>query len=116
MRKRIEDVEKKYLRKDDLKFNIGDTIDVHFRITEGTRTRIQLFSGVVIGKKGVGISKTFTVRRISYGEGVERVFPFHSPLIDKIAIKKKGKARRAKLYYLRGRKGKKATRVKEKIG
>ncbi len=116
MKKRVAAVEEKYLRGKELKFEIGDTIDVHFRITEGDKTRIQMFTGIVISKKGAGTNAMFTVRRISYGEGVERVFPVNSPLIEKISIKKRGKVRRAKLYYLRLRKGKKATKVKEKVG
>ncbi|MFC1548442.1 50S ribosomal protein L19 [Candidatus Omnitrophota bacterium] len=115
MGKKMESLEKKYMKKDVPQFDIGDTVDVHFSITEGDKTRIQLFSGIVIGQKGAGMGKTFTVRRISYGEGVERVFPLSSPLIEKIKVKKKGKVRRAKLYYLRGKKGKKASKVKEKI-
>ncbi len=113
--KQIAEMEARYAKKDLPRFDIGDTIDVHFKIREEAKTRIQVFSGIVIGKKGGGIRKTFTVRRISYGEGVERVFPLHSPLIEKVTVKKKGKVRRAKLYYLRGKKGKKATKVKEKI-
>jgi large subunit ribosomal protein L19 len=115
MNQKVEKIEARQLKKDVPVFDIGDTIDVHFRITEGDKTRIQLFSGIVIGKKGGGVRETFTVRRISYGEGVERVFPIHSPLIEKVTVKKKGKVKRAKLYYLRGEKGKKATKVKEKI-
>ena len=113
--KKVQDLEKKYMKENPPEFDIGDTVDVHFTIREENKQRIQLFSGIVIGKKGSGVSKAFTVRRISYGEGVERVFPLHSPLIEKIVVKKKGKVRRAKLYYLRGKKGKKATKVKEKI-
>ncbi|MFH1798341.1 MAG: 50S ribosomal protein L19 [Candidatus Omnitrophota bacterium] len=105
----------KYEKKSLTKFAVGDVIDVHFRINEENKTRIQIFSGIVIGKKGQGLGKTFTVRHVSYGEGVERIFPFHSPLIEKIVVKKHGKVRRAKLYYLRGKKGKKAVNVKEKI-
>lgn len=116
MEKKIEGIEKKYVRENKLEFNVGDTIDVHFRITEGDKTRIQLFTGVVISIKGSGTREMFTVRRISYGEGVERIFPVNSPLIERIAVKKRGKVRRAKLYYLRGRKGKKATKVQEKVG
>ena len=115
MKKQIEAVESKYRKTDAPNFSIGDTVDVHFRIKEENKSRIQVFSGIVIGMKGAGMNKSFTVRRISYGEGVERVLPFHSPLIEKIEVKKKGKIRRAKLYYLRGKKGKKATKVKEKI-
>lgn len=108
-------VEKKYLKQDIPQFEIGDTVDVHFKIKEENKMRIQLFNGIVIGKKGKGIGKTFTVRRISYGEGVERVFPLHSPRIEKVVVKKRGQVRRAKLYYLREKTGKKATKVKEKI-
>ena len=115
MRKQIEDLEAKYKKEDVPKFNIGDAVDVHFRIKEEKRTRIQLFSGIVIGRKGKGLNEVFAVRRISYGEGVERIFPIHSPLIEKIEVKKKGSVRRAKLYYLRGKTGKKATKVKEKV-
>ena len=86
---------------------VGDTVRVYVRIKEEGKTRIQVFEGVAIKKKGSGTSATFTVRRISYGEGVERTFPLHSPAIEKIEVKKKGSARRAKLYYLRKRKGKK---------
>lgn len=114
--KQIETLEAKH-KKDVLPdFAIGDTVDVHFMIKEENKMRIQIFSGIVISKKGNSINQNFTVRRISYGEGVERVFPIHSPLIDKVIVKKKGKVRRAKLYYLRQRTGKKATKVKEKVG
>lgn len=115
MKQQIKDLEARYMKKDIPAFDIGDTIDVHFNIKEENKTRIQVFSGIVIGKKGVGVNKNFTVRRISYGEGVERVFPLNSPLISKIVIKKKGRVRRSKLYYLRSKKGKKATKVREKI-
>ncbi|MGB2600424.1 MAG: 50S ribosomal protein L19 [Candidatus Omnitrophota bacterium] len=115
MKKQIENLEKKFAKKDLPQFNIGDTVDVHFNVQEGDKRRIQVFSGIVIGEKGSGIGKSFTARRISYGEGVERVFPLNSPLIDKVEVKKKGKVRRAKLYYLRSKKGKKATKVKEKV-
>ena len=94
--------------------NVGDTIRVHNRIKEGARERIQLFEGTVIAKNGGGISETFTVRRISYGCGVEKTFPIHSPNVVKVDIIRSGKVRRAKLYYLRGRVGK-ASKVKEKI-
>jgi len=116
MKKGMENFEKTYMRKDKLDFKIGDTVDVHFRITEGDKTRIQIFSGITIARKGSGPRETFTVRRISYGEGVERVFPASSPLVEKVVLRKRGKVRRAKLYYLRSRKGKKATKVKEKVG
>ena len=94
--------------------NVGDTIRVHNRIKEGARERIQLFEGTVIAKNGGGISETFTVRRVSYGCGVEKTFPIHSPNVVKVDIIRSGKVRRAKLYYLRGRVGK-AAKVKELI-
>lgn len=115
MKQQIADLEKKHLKEKLPEFNIGDTVDVHFSVKEGDKRRIQVFGGIVIGLKGQGIRKNFTVRRISYGEGVERVFPLNSPLIEKVVINKKGKVRRAKLYYLRDRIGKKASKVKEKI-
>ena len=94
--------------------NIGDTIRVHNKIKEGSRERIQLFEGTVIAKHGGGISETFTVRRVSYGCGVEKTFPIHSPNVEKVEIIRSGKVRRSKLYYLRDRVGK-ASKVKEKI-
>ena len=94
--------------------NVGDTIRIHNRIKEGARERIQLFEGTVIAKHGGGISETFTVRRVSYGVGVEKTFPLHSPNVDKIVVFREAKVRRAKLYYLRDRVGK-AAKVKEKI-
>ena len=110
----IESLTSDLIRTDLPEFNIGDTIKVHVKIKEGNRERIQVFEGTVITKKHGGIQETFTVRRISYGVGVERTFPVNSPKIAKIEIVRKGKVRRAKLYYLRDRVGK-ATRVKEKI-
>ena len=107
---KVEDANKK---SDIPKFQIGDTIDVHQRILEGQKERIQIFNGVVIARKGGGLRESVTVRRIVQGEGVERVFPLHSPKIAKIEVKRAGKVRRAKLYYLRDRVGK-ATRVKER--
>ena len=95
-------------------FNIGDSVKVYIRITEGEKTRTQLFEGTVIAKRGGGISETFTVRRVSYGVGVEKTFPLHSPNVAKVEIVRVGKVRRAKLYYLRDRMGK-ASKVKEKI-
>jgi len=95
-------------------FNVGDTVRVHNKIVEGTRERIQLFEGTVIAKKNGGISETFTVRRISYGVGVEKTFPLHSPRVEKVEVIRAGKVRRAKLYYLRDRVGK-AAKVKELI-
>ncbi len=95
-------------------FRAGDTIEVHYRITEGDKTRIQPYEGVVISKKGEGVSKTFTVRKIGAdGIGVERIFPLYSPNIEKLLVKKKAKVRRAKLYYLREKKGRAAVRLKE---
>src|SRR3712207_4950997 len=90
------------------KFEAGDTVRVHVRVTEGTRTRLQAYEGVVIARKGGGIQESFTVRKISYGEGVERVFPLFSPMVEKVEVVRRGKVRRAKLYYLRGRMGKSA--------
>ena len=95
-------------------FSIGDTVKVHNLIKEGTRERIQIFEGTVIARHGGGISETFTVRKISYGVGVEKTFPIHSPNVEKIVVYREAKVRRAKLYYLRGRVGK-AAKVKEKI-
>ena len=94
--------------------NVGDTIRIHNRIKEGARERIQLFEGTVIAKHGGGISETFTVRRVSYGVGVEKTFPIHSPNVEKIVVFREAKVRRAKLYYLRDRVGK-AAKVKEKV-
>lgn len=94
-------------------FNIGDTVQVHTKIVEGANERIQVFTGIVIARHGGGIKETFTVRRVSYGQGVERVFPLHSPRIVKINIQRSGKVRRAKLYYLRDKIGK-ASKIKEK--
>jgi len=89
-------------------FSAGDTLVVQVRITEGTRTRLQAFEGVCIARSGAGLNESFTVRKISYGEGVERVFPVFSPLVEEIEVKRRGKVRRAKLYYLRDRRGKSA--------
>ncbi len=94
-------------------FAPGDTVKVHVRVVEGNRQRIQVFQGVVIGRKGSGLRETFTVRKLSFGVGVERTFPVHSPIVDKIEVATRGDVRRAKLYYLRGRIGK-AAKVKEK--
>ena len=109
----IEMLEKEQLRSDIPEFWPGDTVKVHAKIIEGNLERIQVFDGVVIGRQGTGVRETFTVRKISYGVGVERVFPVHSPRIEKIVVVRHGKVRRAKLYYLRGLKGK-AARIKEK--
>jgi large subunit ribosomal protein L19 len=94
-------------------FSAGDTLVVQVRITEGTRTRLQAFEGVCIARSGAGVNESFTVRKISYGEGVERVFPLFSPLVEEIEVKRRGKVRRAKLYYLRERRGKSA-RISER--
>ncbi len=109
----IEKIESEQLKENVTPFRVGDSVKVHTRVVEGDKERIQIFSGIVIGERGTGINKAFTVRRISYGEGVERVFPVHSPKIAKIEVEKQGKVRRAKLNYLRGRKGKQAMSVKE---
>ncbi len=96
-------------------FKIGDTVKVHVKIREGERERIQVFEGTVIARKGSGVSSTFTVRRVSYGVGVERVFPVHSPNVAKVEVVRSGKVRRSKLYYLRDRVGK-AAKLKEQLG
>ena len=106
-------VEKKYLKSDVPDFRSGDTVRVHVKVKEGTRERIQVFEGVVIARKHGGLSETFTVRKVSSGVGVERVFPLHCPSISQIEVKTLGKVRRAKLYYLRKRSGKSA-RIKER--
>ncbi len=110
----FDKIEMEQYRKEPAKFNVGDSVRVHTKVVEGDKERIQIFAGVVIGKRGRGLNETFTVRRISYGEGVERVFPIHSPRVDKVEIERQGAVRRAKLTYLRGRIGKGATAVKEK--
>ncbi|HDJ7780619.1 TPA: 50S ribosomal protein L19 [Staphylococcus aureus] len=110
--KLIEAVTKSQLRSDLPSFRPGDTLRVHVRIIEGTRERIQVFEGVVIKRRGGGVSETFTVRKISSGVGVERTFPLHTPKIEKIEVKRRGKVRRAKLYYLRSLRGK-AARIQE---
>ena len=110
--KLIESVEQAHLKKDAPSFLVGDTVDVATRIVEGEKERIQVFSGTVIMKKGRGINEMFTVRRIVNNEGVERIFPLHSPFISKVTVKRSGETRRAKLFYLRDRVGK-ATRLVE---
>jgi len=107
-------IESEQFRKDDAKFNVGDSVKVHTKVVEGDKERIQIFAGVVMGRRGTGLNETFMVRRISYGEGVERVFPLHSPRVDKIEVEREGQVRRAKLTYLRKRLGKGATLVNEK--
>ena len=109
----IKMLEEEQIRKDIPDFNVGDTVQVHYRIIEGTRERIQVFEGTVIKKQGGGVGETFTVRRLSYGVGVERTFPINSPRIDKLVVTRRGRVRRAKLYYLRDRQGKSA-KVKDK--
>lgn len=109
----IDTLAKEQQKTDVTKFKVGDGVRVHTRVREGDKERIQIFAGIVIGRKGTGLNQTFTVRRISYGEGVERVFPIHSPRIAKVEVEKQGRARRAKLNYLRDRKGKEATAVRE---
>lgn len=109
----VREIEKSMLREGAEEFRAGDTVAVHYKIKEGDRERIQIFEGVVIAKKGGGVGETFTVRKISYGIGVERIFPLHSPLIEKVEVKRLGKVRRAKLYYLRGL-SRKAARIKER--
>ena len=106
--------EQKHLKAEPPVANIGDTVRVHIKVKEGSRERIQVFEGTVIAKKHGGIEETITVRRVSYGVGVEKVFPIHAPTIEKIELVRKGKVRRAKLYYLRDRVGKSA-KVKERI-
>ena len=110
----LDKIESEQFRKNPMEFGVGDTVRVHTKVVEGDKERIQVFTGVVIGKRGRGLNETFTVRRISYGEGVERVFPVHSPRVDKIEVERKGAVRRAKLTYLRKRIGKGAVAVKEK--
>lgn len=106
-------VESEQLKKDLPGFNAGDTVRVHVKVVEGTRERIQVFEGIVLKRQGTGLRENFTVRRISYGVAVERTFPLHSPKIEKIEVIRKGKVRRAKLYYLRDRIGKSA-KIKER--
>lgn len=113
MQQIIADVTKDQLRTDHPDFRPGDTLKVHVKVVEGTRERIQVFEGVVIKRQNGGISETFTVRKISYGVGVERTFPLHSPRVDKIEVSRRGIVRRAKLYYLRNLRGK-AARIKER--
>lgn len=108
----IDYVEKEYLKENITLFAPGDTVRVHFKVVEGSRERIQIFEGVVIQRKGSGLKENFTVRRISYGVGVERSFPLHSPKIEKVEVVRKGLVRRSKLYYLRKLRGK-AARIKE---
>jgi large subunit ribosomal protein L19 len=114
MSKIIEAIEKEQMDKEIPEFSPGDTVVVQVKVKEGNRERLQAFEGVVIGKRNRGLNSSFTVRKISHGEGVERVFQTYSPTVDSISVKRRGDVRRAKLYYLRGRTGK-AARIKEKI-
>ena len=109
----LEKLQQEQIRTDLVPFKVGDAVKVHTRIKEGDRERIQIFAGLVINKQNRGVQQTFTVRRISYGEGVERVFPTNSPFIQNIEVERAGNVHRAKLYYLRGRIGKTATKVEE---
>ncbi len=104
-------VESEYLKKDLPAFNVGDTVKIMVRILEADKVRLHPFEGVVIAKRGSGVKENFTVRRVSYGEGIERVFPVHSPSIERIEVIRSGKVKRAKLYYLRGKIGKRATKI-----
>ncbi len=108
---KIKLVEQEYTKKEVPKFNVGDTVNVLTKITEGDKVRLHPFEGIVIARKGSGIKTSFTVRKVSYGEGIERVFPLFSPVIERIEVVKKGKVKRAKLYYIREKIGKSATKV-----
>jgi large subunit ribosomal protein L19 len=110
----FDKIEGEQFRKDSPKFNVGDSVRVHTKVIEGDKERVQAFAGVVIGIRGRGLNQTFTVRRISYGEGVERIFPTHSPRVERIDVEREGSVRRAKLTYLRQRIGKGAMAVKER--
>ena len=110
---KLDQIDAKSLRDDIPEFRAGDTVKVHVKVVEGTRSRIQVFQGVVIARQGGGIGETFTVRKISFGVGVERTFPVHSPSIDHLEVVSRGDVRRAKIYYLRGRTGKRA-KIREK--
>ena len=110
----ISELDKASIREDAPDFRPGDSVRVHVRVVEGNKSRIQVFAGVVIARNGKGVSEAFTVRKVSYGTGVERTFPLNSPIIDHIEVERRGDVRRAKLYYLRGRSGKSA-RIKEKL-
>ena len=110
----ISEITSAQVKKDITPFKVGDGVRVHTKVREGDKERVQIYAGIVIARKGHGIHETFTVRRISYGEGVERVFPINSPRVEKVEVERQGSVRRAKLTYLRGRIGKGATLVKEK--
>lgn len=109
----IAKIEQEQIKKDLPPFNVGDSVKVHTRVIEGDKERIQIFSGIVIARKGSGLNQAFTVRKISYGEGVERVFPLNSPKVAKVEITRPGKVRRARLHYLRKRQGKEAMSVRD---
>lgn len=111
----IKAIEAEQMKKDVTSFNVGDTVKVYVKIKEGAKERIQVYEGIVIKRQNGGVRETFTVRRIAYGVGVERTFPVHSPMIDHLDVVRRGKVRRAKLYYLRDKVGKSATKVKEVI-
>jgi len=113
MSKLIDQLDSASLRSDIPAFRPGDTVKVHVKVVEGNRSRIQVFAGVVISRSGAGVREAFTVRKVSFGVGVERTFPLHSPIIDHIEVDRRGDVRRAKLYYLRGLRGK-AAKIKEK--
>ncbi|PFG16450.1 large subunit ribosomal protein L19 [Propionicimonas paludicola] len=113
MNKLVEQITAEAIRSDLPEFRPGDQVKVHVRVIEGNRSRIQVFAGVVIARNGSGIAEAFTVRKVSFGTGVERTFPLHSPIIEKIEVERFGDVRRAKLYYLRGLRGK-AAKIKEK--
>jgi large subunit ribosomal protein L19 len=113
MSKLIDGIDSQSLRDDIPSFRPGDSVKVHVKVVEGNRSRIQVFAGVVIARSGDGVREAFTVRKVSFGVGVERTFPLHSPIIDKIEVDRRGDVRRAKLYYLRGLRGK-AAKIKEK--
>ncbi|MFT3877729.1 MAG: 50S ribosomal protein L19 [Propioniciclava sp.] len=113
MNKLVAEVSASQLRTDIPEFRPGDSVKVHVKVVEGNRSRIQVFAGAVIARTGAGIAEAFTVRKVSFGTGVERTFPLHSPIIEKIEVERRGDVRRAKLYYLRGLRGK-AAKIKEK--
>ncbi len=110
---KLDGVNATQLRDDIPAFRAGDTLKVHVKVVEGTRSRVQVFQGIVIARQGTGVGATFTVRKVSFGVGVERMFPLHAPTIEKIEVDRRGDVRRAKLYYLRGLRGK-AARIREK--
>ena len=110
----IQKIEQEQLKEDVTDFNVGDSVKVHTLVREGNKERVQIFAGLVIAKRGSSVNEAFTVRKISYGEGVERVFQLHSPRVSKIEVTQRGKVRRAKLHYLRGRVGKRALQVKSR--